>query len=302
MIKRFEFPEGATPISDCSGLIPTWVHHLDDLNRVEAENIMAAQRKYLRGTVADPKNWFNVFELKAIHRTMFSDVWEWAGSFRKSVTSIGIKPNLIPLQLAELCKEVLSWLENPVELTFLEMAARIHHRLVYIHPFENGNGRFSRIIADRFLIAFRCPHPIWPNHMNQDSLIRKEYIQTLKNADKGNYTPLIELMIQFGANNPTLSELIRNKFFRPYIQEKRGVFLIKAMIDSGGNPNDETSNGHRVLQLAIKAGLDEIVKTLIEFGAEIDYADITGLTPFQVAVIQGNKELADYILKMSAAK
>ncbi len=26
MEERFEFPEGATPISDCSGLIPLWVH------------------------------------------------------------------------------------------------------------------------------------------------------------------------------------------------------------------------------------------------------------------------------------
>ena len=38
-----EFPEGATPIDDCSGLIPVWVHHLNDLNRVEAENILNAQ-------------------------------------------------------------------------------------------------------------------------------------------------------------------------------------------------------------------------------------------------------------------
>lgn len=45
MDKLFEFPEGATPISDCSGLIPIWVHHLNDLNRVEAENILNAQKK-----------------------------------------------------------------------------------------------------------------------------------------------------------------------------------------------------------------------------------------------------------------
>lgn len=49
MPEQFEFPEGATPISDCSSLIPPWFHHLNDLNRVEAENIMNAQRKYLQG-------------------------------------------------------------------------------------------------------------------------------------------------------------------------------------------------------------------------------------------------------------
>lgn len=32
-----------------------------------------------------------------------------------------------------------------------ELAARFHHRLVKIHPFPNGNGRHSRIMADALL-------------------------------------------------------------------------------------------------------------------------------------------------------
>ena len=80
MPERFEFPEGATPIGDCSGLIPVWVHHLHDLNRVEAENIMNSQRKYLQGRIGDPPTWFQLKELKAIHQAMFGDVWEWTQS------------------------------------------------------------------------------------------------------------------------------------------------------------------------------------------------------------------------------
>lgn len=300
MKERFEFPDGATPISDCSGLIPLWVHHLNDLNRVEAENILSAQRKYLRKSVSDPKDWFQVSELKVIHRAMFGEVWEWAGAYRKSMTSIGINPSLIPTQLAELCLEVLSWLEYPVELTFVEMAARVHHRLVFIHPFENGNGRFSRLIADRFLLAFRCPHPIWPNHLNQEGVVRKDYIQALKSADKGDYVPLVEFMRKLGASDPTLSELIRNNFYRTYIQGEKGIAIVNALLRSGGNPNDQTASGHRLLQLAIKAGLDEIVKVLVASGAEIDVKDRSGLTPFQVAVAQENKVLADFFLAKGA--
>lgn len=44
----FEFPEGATPISDSSDLLIPWVQNMHDLNRVEAENISHAQKKYLR--------------------------------------------------------------------------------------------------------------------------------------------------------------------------------------------------------------------------------------------------------------
>jgi Fic-DOC domain mobile mystery protein B len=199
MTGRFEFPEGATPITDCSGLIPLWVHHVHDLNRVEAENILKAQRKYLRGRIGHPQNWFQVKELKTIHQAMFGDVWEWAGMYRQSVTSIGINPNLIPTQLAQLCFEVVSWLQHPVELTFIEMAARVHHRLVFIHPFENGNGRFSRLVADRFLLAFGCQHPVWPSHLNEEGIVRRDYIETLKSADKGDYTLLVDFMNRLGA-------------------------------------------------------------------------------------------------------
>lgn len=167
MNKHFKFPEGATPLTDCSGLIPIWVHSLSDLNRVEAENILVAQRKYLRSPVQHPKKWFRTEVLRKMHQAMFQDVWSWAGIYRKSITSIGVKPEYIPAHLSDLCSEVLFWMENPVELSHIEMAARIHHRLVFIHPFENGNGRFSRLVADRFLLAEKCTHPIWPHHLNE---------------------------------------------------------------------------------------------------------------------------------------
>lgn len=203
MAKWLEFPDGATPLGDCSGLIPAWVHHLEDLNRVEAENIAQAQKKYLKKSVPDPKSWFHVEKLKTIHREMFGNVWKWAGNYRRSVTSIGIKPALIPSRLAEFCSEVVSWSgsEYQINLTFVERAARIHHQLVYIHPFKNGNGRFSRLVADRFLLAWKCPYPNWPTQLNQNGQARKEYILALKSADSGDYEPLVNFMKKLGASD-----------------------------------------------------------------------------------------------------
>jgi len=71
MREPFEFPEGATPLSDFTGLIPNWVHNLNDLNRVEAENILYAQRIFLRGRIDHPGIWFQTQELKDIHKAMF---------------------------------------------------------------------------------------------------------------------------------------------------------------------------------------------------------------------------------------
>ncbi len=300
MPERFEFPEGATPIADCSGLIPLWVHHLHDLNRVEAENILDAQRKYFKGRIGDPQIWFQVKELKAIHQGMFGKVWEWAGTYRKSITSIGVNPSLIPTQLAELCLEVSYWFQYPVELTFVEMAARVHHRLVFIHPFENGNGRFSRLIADRFLLAFKCQHPVWPSHLNQEGVLRKDYIKTLRNADKGDYEPLVGFMKKMGASDPNLSELMKNSFYLEYMGGERGLAIVKALLRTGVNPNDHAQSGYKPLHLAVKAGFEEIAKLLVVFGADVNTIDKSGLTPFQVAVMQENKVLADFFLSKGA--
>lgn len=302
MIEPFEFPPGATPILDCSGLIPIWVHNLNDLNRVEAENIMNAQRKYLRGTINDLQNLFQVKELKKIHQAMFGKVWVWAGTYRKSITSIGIKPALIPMQLAAFCFEIISWFEHPIELTFVEIAARIHHRLVFIHPFENGNGRFSRLIADRFLLGFKCPYPLWPNQLNKEGSIRKDYIETLKSADKGDYSLLIEFMKTFGACDPKLSELLKDVFYRDLVNSNRGLAIVNALLRMGGNPNEPTSKGHGLLQLAVKADLKEIVKCLINAGARVDEMDRSRLTPFQIAVMHENKVLADLLVSKGAKR
>ena len=77
----------------------------------------------------------------------FGDVWKWAGSFRKTEKNIGIDPYEIPAQLRQLLDDVSYWVENDTYPP-KELAARFHHKLVYIHPFQNGNGRHARIMAD----------------------------------------------------------------------------------------------------------------------------------------------------------
>src|SRR5579872_7415410 len=99
---KFHFPDGSTPIDDLSGLKFSWVQTLSDLNRAEAENISRAQKKYLETTVDNPSKWFNPTFFRKIHQTMFGEVWTWAGSWRKSITNIGIQPQFIPMRLSEL--------------------------------------------------------------------------------------------------------------------------------------------------------------------------------------------------------
>jgi Fic-DOC domain mobile mystery protein B len=294
--------EGATPIRDYSGLKLQRVHDTTDLNRVEAENIMKAQLKFLQNLPANPQNWVTIKELRNIHRAMFGDVWEWAGEYRKSETSIGIQPGLIPSQLAEFCFEVQSWSQYCVERTFLEMAARIHHRLVEIHPFENGNGRFSRLIADRFLLAWRFPHPMWPGRLGDKSAERSRYIQALKSADQGDYTSLISIMKRFGARDPTIVELLESNFYKKHFNRDRLRAMVSALLREGADPNKESPKGHQPLLLAVKMGAAEIVELLLDAGADINAAAQGKLTPFQMAVQQQNKTIADLLVSRGAKR
>lgn len=199
---KFFYSEGTTPVDDISGLKLSWVKTQGDLNQVEAENIFNATRKYLLKSVGPPQNWFNVPMLQKIHHDMFFDVWNWAGKFRTTQTIPGIEPYQIAEALRNLCYDVQLWCTEACELTLVEQSARIHHRLVLIHPFPNGNGRFSRLVSDRYLKSWKCQFTNWPTDLNRDGQCRKRYIEALKEADKGNYAPFTLYIMEYGARDP----------------------------------------------------------------------------------------------------
>lgn len=188
---KFSTPEGATPIDDISGLKLTWVKTQEDLNHVEVENIATAASKYLLKSVSAPQEWFNIPFLQKIHNEMFGDVWDWAGKFRTTQTCPGINPSQIQQALAQLCGDVMFWCIEKNDLSLIEQAVIIHHRLVFIHPYSNGNGRFARLVSDRYLKSFKHPFPSWPIDLDRDGKRRKDYIAALREADKGDFEPLV---------------------------------------------------------------------------------------------------------------
>ena len=122
---------------------------------------------------------------------MFCDTWTWAGKFRQRQTNIGVHSVYIPQELRILIDDVIFWQNNS---TFLirEIAIRLHHRLVFIHPFPNGNGRFSRLFSDLYLINKGESRFSWgKNNLVKDSALRDQYLEALRSADMGDYTKLI---------------------------------------------------------------------------------------------------------------
>ncbi|MDR1243926.1 MAG: Fic family protein [Endomicrobium sp.] len=66
---------------------------------------------------------------------------------------MGIKAYKIQEVLKILLDDVNYWILNNT-FSKKEVAVRLHHRLVQIHPFPNGNGRTSRLMTDLFMQRF----------------------------------------------------------------------------------------------------------------------------------------------------
>jgi Fic family protein len=70
----------------------------------------------------------------------------------------------------------------------------LHHTLVKIHPFPNGNGRWARLATDLWLL--KAGHNVlsWGGNIMEVTIARTEYIASLKEADVGSYERLMAFM------------------------------------------------------------------------------------------------------------
>ena len=122
---------------------------------------------------------------------MLGDVWRWAGRFRTSERNIGIDYWQIPIALRQLLDDTKAWIEYhtyPPD----EIALRFHHRLVQIHPFPNGNGRHSRLVADLLVMSFGRERFSWGRESLRDAgAMRRRYIAALRAADNHDMGPLL---------------------------------------------------------------------------------------------------------------
>lgn len=183
--------DGKTPLADYSGL-KIRIHTQDELNVVEFENISKATTKYLVRRPSQAKAPFTYEWFLKLHREMYGDVWEWAGKFRQTNMNIGLDKNLIAEALKNFEKDFQIW--QTTKMDSGEVAARLHHRLVWIHPFENGNGRWARLVVNIYLKQNGRPLIMWPDvDLLAKSDTRKKYLKALRQADEHDFEPLITL-------------------------------------------------------------------------------------------------------------
>jgi Fic-DOC domain mobile mystery protein B len=185
----FDQPGNATPLTpeEMRGLIPAHIAYRSELNEAEQENIAHAQ-DWALGRARDPLTEKFITDL---HRRMLGDVWRWAGKFRTSERNLGIPFFEIPMALRQLFDDARSWIEYNT-YTPDEIAVRFHHRLVQIHPFPNGNGRHSRLMADLVVMSLGGERFSWGSvSVREPGELRQIYIAALQAADWHNVGPLL---------------------------------------------------------------------------------------------------------------
>jgi Fic-DOC domain mobile mystery protein B len=184
-----EDDDANTPLSahERDGLIPSYITLRRELNEAEQVNIAAAMA-WLRGRKRDVLD--EVF-LRQLHKRMFGKTWRWAGKYRTSARNIGVDAYRIGVDLVQAIDDAKFWIDHS---TFPpdEIAVRFSHRLVFIHPFPNGNGRFSRLVGD--LLAQQLGRPIftWGSASLVDmTTTRRAYVAALRAADAHDVTGLV---------------------------------------------------------------------------------------------------------------
>ena len=187
--------KGATYTDDISGLKldTSKKYTLQEIYLYEAKNITKATLKYLSLTPDKKLAPFSYEWFLLLHKEMFSDVWDWAGKIRHVELSIGVKAYLINIEIKKLVDDFEYWDKNK-NFDVIEIASRLHHRAVQIHPFLNGNGRWSRMLANIYLKQNGLQPTKWnENLLSKENIDRSDYINALKKADDGDYTDLIKL-------------------------------------------------------------------------------------------------------------
>jgi len=127
-------------------------------------------------------------DILTLHQIVMKGIDDEAGRFRTTEVRIAGADFMPPpaYEVSHLIENLVDWYNrDPDELRPIELAAILHHRFVWVHPFHDGNGRVARLLMNLALIRSGYPVAVI---LNVD---RSKYYDTLKKADNGNPTSFV---------------------------------------------------------------------------------------------------------------
>jgi len=150
--------------------------HVEAKNDAEAFDLMVK--------LVNAKKPLSQDVIQEIHEIVTKGILEESGKYRtENVRITGSK--ITPPSYSKIVKLMGEYISNIKELELhpIKKAAFIHHELVRIHPFLDGNGRVSRLITNLYLMKQGYPSII----LKKED--RRKYYQVLQRADDGDLSP-----------------------------------------------------------------------------------------------------------------
>lgn len=160
-----------------------------------------------------------------IHRLFYQKIDdEKAGKYRKVPVFIsGSKYAVAPVaEISKRMKQLVQWYNNnESKLHPIVLAAELHKRFVFIHPFIDGNGRVARLLMNLSLMRNDYNIAIIP------AVTRAEYIEVLEKAHDNE-----EAFISFIADRIMMTQLEILRLFRETEPESQKIDFEQILYDT----------------------------------------------------------------------
>jgi fido (protein-threonine AMPylation protein) len=135
--------------------------------------------------------------LRDLHLKLYGDLWTWAGRFRTRELNIGIAPEQIATALRAFLGNACYRWEHTDDWTARELGIAVHAETVRIHPFIDGNGRTTRLLADLVFLAAQGDESLesydWAVDKDGYIALLREYDRTRDPRPLAAFVPVIPI-------------------------------------------------------------------------------------------------------------
>ena len=190
-----------------------------------------------------------------------------------------------PAETPMLMHDLLDWYKAEIEkgeLHSVELAALLHYKFVCIHPFDDGNGRISRLLMNYFLYKNNFP----PIIIKTDD--KSNYRRALHDADSGNLESFVNYIAEQFIWSLELSiKASKNESLEEQEDWKKKLDVLKKDLQRKDTLEIRKSDG-----LIVEIITKKIISTINSvFGILIDFQDL-----YLRCAILIKKEINNYVM------
>lgn len=118
--------------------------------------------------------------VRTLHQRLYAEIWTWGGRLRLRELNIGVAPEKIAVELRAALDNLWHRWNTTNDFTARQFGIAVHAETVRIHPFADGNGRATRLLAD---LVFAAAQESAELELYDWALDKPRYIELLREYD-----------------------------------------------------------------------------------------------------------------------